>query len=61
MDGVATCLVQGLATMLLITVNAPQASAITVNAGYKVTAADGSFDRLSLETSDSLDGDDTKG
>jgi len=37
-----------------ITVNAPVAN-ITVNAGYKVTAADGATDRLTLETSDSLD------
>ena len=36
-----------------ITVNAPVAN-ITVNAGYKVTAADGATDRLTLETSDSL-------
>jgi hypothetical protein len=36
-----------------ITVNGP-ASDMTVNAGYRVTAADGSNDRLSLETSDSL-------
>jgi hypothetical protein len=37
-----------------VTVNAPVAN-ITVNAGYKVTAADGATDRLTLETSDSLD------
>ena len=36
-----------------ITVNGP-ATDMTVNAGYRVTAADGSNDRLSLETSDSL-------
>jgi hypothetical protein len=36
-----------------VTVNAPAAD-ITMNASYKVTAADGATDRLSLETSDSL-------
>ena len=36
-----------------LTVNA-KASDVTITAGYKVTAADGSFDRLGLETSDSL-------
>jgi len=37
----------------VVTVNGPAAD-MTVNAGYRVTAADGSNDRLSLETSDSL-------
>ncbi len=36
-----------------LTVNA-KSTDITVTSGYKVTAADGSNDRLSLETSDSL-------
>jgi hypothetical protein len=36
-----------------VTVNAP-ASDITMNASYKVTAADGATDRVMLETSDSL-------
>jgi hypothetical protein len=36
-----------------LTVNA-KADDVTITAGYKVTAADGSFDRLGLETSDSL-------
>jgi hypothetical protein len=36
-----------------VTVNAP-ATAITMNASYKVTAADGATDRVMLETSDSL-------
>jgi hypothetical protein len=36
-----------------ITINGPAAD-MTVTAGYKVTAADGSSDRLGLETSDSL-------
>ena len=40
----------------VVTVNGPAAD-MTVNAGYRVEAADGSNDRLSLETSDSLDGD----
>ena len=53
-DGVATCLPTSRYDAL-ITVNAP-AAAITVNAGYKVTAADGATDRISLETSDSLNG-----
>jgi hypothetical protein len=51
-DAIATCGV-GSRYDAAITINAPQA-AITVNAGYKVTAADGATDRLSLETSDSL-------
>ena len=38
-----------------ITVNAPVAN-IAVAAGYKVTAAGGATDRITLETSDSLDG-----
>ena len=33
---------------------ATKSTDITINAGYRVTAADGSNDRLSLETSDSL-------
>jgi len=37
-----------------VTVNAPVAN-IALSAGYKVTAADGATDRLTLETSDSLD------
>lgn len=53
-DGVATCLPTSRYDAL-VTVNAP-VSAITVNAGYKVTAADGATDRISLETSDSLNG-----
>jgi hypothetical protein len=36
-----------------VTVNAPAAD-ITINASYKVTAADGATDRVMLETSDSL-------
>ena len=36
-----------------ITVNAPEDD-ITLNASYKVTAADGATDRVVLETSDSL-------
>ena len=36
-----------------VTVNAPKAD-ITLNASYKVTAADGATDRVMLETSDSL-------
>lgn len=56
-DALATC-GAGSRYDAAITVNATQAN-ITVNAGYKVANADGSFDRLSLETSDSLDGDDT--
>jgi hypothetical protein len=54
-DDVATCLATSRYDAV-VTVNAP-VDAITVNAGYRVTAADGSNDRLSLETSDSLDGD----
>lgn len=53
-DAIATC-GAGSRYDAAITVNATQ-GAITVNAGYKVANADGSFDRLSLETSDSLDG-----
>ena len=37
----------------VVTVNGPSGD-MTLNAGYRVTAADGSNDRLSLETSDSL-------
>lgn len=52
-DAAATCAV-GSRYDAVVTVNGPAAD-MTVNAGYRVTAADGSNDRLSLETSDSLD------
>jgi hypothetical protein len=52
MDGVATCAASSRYDVTL-TVNA-KSTDITINAGYRVTAADGSNDRLSLETSDSL-------
>jgi hypothetical protein len=52
MDGVATCAV-GSRYDVTLTVNA-KSTDVTINAGYRVTAADGSNDRLSLETSDSL-------
>jgi len=54
-DAAGTCAV-GSRYDAVVTVNGPAAD-MTVNAGYRVTAADGSNDRLSLETSDSLDGD----
>ncbi|MDC0052697.1 hypothetical protein OAK05_00385 [Gammaproteobacteria bacterium] len=54
-DAAGTCTV-GSRYDAVVTVNGPAAD-MTVNAGYRVTAADGSNDRLSLETSDSLDGD----
>lgn len=52
MDGVATC-AAGSRYDVTLTVNA-KSTDVTINAGYRVTAADGSNDRLSLETSDSL-------
>ena len=52
MDGVATCAL-GSRYDVTLTVNA-KSTDVTINAGYRVTAADGSNDRLSLETSDSL-------
>jgi hypothetical protein len=52
MDGVATC-TAGSRYDVTLTVNA-KSTDITINAGYRVTAADGSNDRLALETSDSL-------
>ncbi len=52
MDGVATCTL-GSRYDVTITVNAKKTD-ITINAGYRVQAADGSNDRLALETSDSL-------
>ena len=51
-DAAGTCAV-GSRYDAKITVNAKNTD-ITLNAGYRVTAADGSNDRLSLETSDSL-------
>jgi hypothetical protein len=54
-DAAGTCGV-GSRYDAIVTVNGPAAD-ITINAGYRVQAADGSNDRLSLETSDSLDGD----
>ena len=51
-DGVATCAV-GSRYDATLTVNA-KSTDVSVTAGYRVTAADGSNDRLSLETSDSL-------
>ena len=52
MDGVATCTAESRFDVTL-TVNA-KSTDITINAGYRVTANDGSNDRLALETSDSL-------
>lgn len=51
-DAAGTCAV-GSRYDAVVTVNGP-AGDMTVNAGYRVTASDGSNDRLSLETSDSL-------
>jgi len=51
-DAAGTCAV-GSRYDATLTVNA-KASDITITSGYKVTAADGSNDRLGLETSDSL-------
>ena len=51
-DAAGTCAV-GSRYDAKITVNAKNTD-ITLNAGYRVTAADGSNDRLSLQTSDSL-------
>ena len=51
-DGLTTCGV-GSRYDVTLTVNA-KSTDVSVNAGYRVTAADGSNDRLSLETSDSL-------
>jgi hypothetical protein len=51
-DAAGTCAV-GSRYDATLTVNA-KSTDITVTSGYKVTAADGSNDRLSLETSDSL-------
>ena len=51
-DAAGTCVV-GSRYDATLTVNA-KATDVTLTAGYKVQAADGSHDRLSLETSDSL-------
>lgn len=52
-DADGTCPVANTRYDATVTVNAPEGD-ITLNASYKVTAADGATDRVMLETSDSL-------
>jgi hypothetical protein len=52
-DAAGTCPTSNTRYDATVTVNGPAAD-ITMNASYKVTAADGATDRVMLETSDSL-------
>lgn len=52
-DAAGTCPTVNMRYDATVTVNGPAAD-ITMNASYKVTAADGATDRVMLETSDSL-------